>query len=363
MNLNYSDEQLMLQDQIAKFCSSDYPFDKREKIIEDNFGHSPEIWNQFAELGWLALPFSEKNGGLDFGPIELSILFEEFGKALMVEPYLSTVVMSGYLLDNSSVNCSELIEQIISGAVHVSTAYAEPASGYAYESPQTQLTNGLLNGSKSIVFNGKYAQHFIVTAMDGSNLKIALVDASAEGVSINSFRTFDGQTCSDVTFENVSVSDEAMLYVGEDAINALNNMIKYATLCVSAEAVGCMSEALKKTVEYTKERQQFGVPISSFQVLQHRMVEMFMEAEISKSLLVKTMLQINSNDEEAAKTLSSLKAQVGKSGKFVGQEAVQLHGGMGVSNEMSIGHYLKRMTSIDSQFGNRSYHVKKFMSL
>lgn len=363
MNLNYSDEQLMLQEQIAKFCSVDYTFDKREKIIANSSGHSIEIWNQFAELGWLALPFSEKNGGLDFGPIELSILFEEFGKALVVEPYLSTVVMSGYLLDNSSVDSSALIEEIISGTTQVSTAYVEANSGYDYMTPQTQILNGKLNGNKSIVLNAKYAKHFIVSASDNSEMVIAIVAADAAGVSFNSFRTFDGQSCGDVSFENVDISENAILFKGAEAIAALNEMINYATLCVSAEAVGCMSETVKKTVEYTKERQQFGVPISSFQVLQHRMVEMFMEAEISKSLLIKSMLQLNSKDPNALKTLSSLKAQIGKSGKFVGQEAVQLHGGMGVSNEMSIGHYLKRLTAIDSQFGNRSYHIKKFMHL
>ncbi|MEK9649843.1 MAG: acyl-CoA dehydrogenase family protein [Gammaproteobacteria bacterium] len=363
MNLNYSDEQLMLQEQIAKFCLSDYSFALREKIIAENSGHSIEIWNQFAELGWLALPFSEKNGGLDFGPIELSILFEEFGKALVVEPYLSSVVMSGYLLDHTSLDYSSLIQEIISGKTHVSTAFAEPNGGYEFLKPQTQLSKGKLNGSKSIVLNAKNSKYLIVTCHENSELKVVILEQAAKGVSINNFKTFDGQTCSDVSFENVSVDEDSVLFHGSDAEIALNQMFNYAILCVSAEAVGCMSEAVKKTVSYTKERQQFGVPISSFQVLQHRMVEMFMEAEISKSLLIKTMLQLNSKDPAGEKTLSSLKAQVGKSGKFVCQEAVQLHGGMGVSNEMSIGHYLKRITAIDSQFGNRSYHLKKFMTL
>ena len=190
-----------------------------------------------------------------------------------------------------------------------------------------------------------------------------LVDADTPGLSINSFSTIDGSNCGDLHFEDVSTENTVILLSGDDATQAIDKMLDLSILCICAEAIGGMFTSYTKTVQYTKEREQFGQPISNFQVLQHRMVEMFMETEIAKSLLMKAMMQLDANDKESSKTISALKAQVGKASRIVGQEAVQLHGGMGVSNEMSIGHYLKKFTAIDSMFGNRIFHLKRFTSL
>jgi alkylation response protein AidB-like acyl-CoA dehydrogenase len=362
MNLDYNDEQNMLREQIQKFCESEYDFYKREEIVKSSNDFDENVWNLFAEQGWLSMPFSEQSGGLGFGPIELSILFEEFGKALVIEPYLSTVVLSGTLLDKSTFSeKNDLIEQICTGSIHISLAYAEVDNGYDYLNPSTTLDSKfVLNGTKTLVLNGSNAEKIIVTCTNDDTLNIVVLDANTPGVSINSFSTVDGQSCSEISFENVKLDKSNIISTGNDAENLLKETINLATLCICAEAVGCMESCYYKTLEYTKGREQFGQPISGFQVLQHRMVDMFIESELAKSLLIKAMLEVNNRSDEMYKHVSALKSYVGKSGKLSAKEAVQLHGGMGVSEEMMIGHYLKKMISIDALFGNADYHLKTF---
>ena len=362
MNLDYNDEQNMLREQIQKFCESEYDFYKREEIVKSSNDFDENVWNLFAEQGWLSMPFSEQSGGLGFGPIELSILFEEFGKALVIEPYLSTVVLSGTLLDKSTFSeKNDLIEKICTGSIHISLAYAEVDNGYDYLNPSTTLDSKfVLNGTKTLVLNGSNAEKIIVTCTNDDTLNIVVLEANTSGVSINSFSTVDGQSCSEISFENVKLDKSNIIASGNDAENLLKETINLATLCICAEAVGCMESCYHKTLEYTKGREQFGQPISGFQVLQHRMVDMFIESELAKSLLIKAMLEVNNRSDEMYKHVSALKSYVGKSGKLSAKEAVQLHGGMGVSEEMMIGHYLKKMISIDALFGNADYHLKTF---
>ncbi len=338
-----------------------------EKNLVSDSGYSKDNWKQFAELGWLAVPFKEENGGFNFGPIELTVLFEEFGKALVVEPYLSSVVMGGTVLEGSNhPEKASIIEKIISGEHHVSVAYAEPNIGYNFLDCVTTVSKDAetfsLNGSKSLVLNAANANQYIVLATHENSPALVVIDADIKGLSVQSFKTLDGQTCGELTFENVSLTPESILALGNDAESLFNKMLDLSILCISAEAVGAMTSSYMKTVQYTKEREQFSQPISNFQVLQHRMVDMFIETELTKSLMIKATLQLDSDDPEAGNTISALKVQVGKAGRLVGQHAVQLHGGMGVSNEMSIGHYLKRFTAIDSMFGNTQYHINKYQT-
>ena len=364
MNLNYNDEQNMLREQIQKFCESDYDFYKREEVIKSDKDFDNNVWKLFADQGWLSMPFSEESGGLGFGPIELSILFEEFGKALVIEPYLASIVLSGTLIDKSSYNQkSELIENINSGNLHISLGYAEIDKGYDYLSPTTNLdSNYVLNGTKTLVLNGANAEKLLVTCVQDEVFKIVILDQNIEGVSVNSFSTVDGQSCSEISFENVKLDESTVVASGDEAINLLNETINLAVLCICAEAVGLMQSCYLKTLEYTKGREQFGQPISNFQVLQHRMVDMYIESELAKSLLIKAMLEVNNQSDEMYKHVSALKSYIGKYGKLSAKEAVQLHGGMGVSEEMMIGHYLKKMISIDALFGNADYNLKKFAS-
>ena len=360
MNLSYTEEQIMLREQIQKFCETEYDFYKREEVVKSDNDFDKNAWKLFAEQGWLSMSFSEESGGFGFGPIELSILFEEFGKTLVIEPYLANVVLAGSVLDKSNFSRKvELIEGISSGSMHVSLAYAEVAKSYEYLTPSTNLSNeNKLNGTKSLVLNGKNASRLIVSCIKNNEFHLLLVDPSAEGVSFNSFKTIDEQTCAEFTFENVNVDDEDVIASGEEASNLLVEVLNLATLCVSAEAVGCMLSCYQKTVQYTKEREQFDQPISNFQVLQHRMVDMFIDSELAKSLLFKAMLEVDSNSKDKFKHVSALKAHVGKFGKLSAQNAIQLHGGMGVSEEMMIGHYLKKMVAVDAMFGNADFHLK-----
>ena len=362
MNLNFSEEQVMLKETIQKFCDNDYDFYKREEVIKSENDFDLNTWNLFAEQGWLSMPFSEDSGGFGMGPIELSILFEEFGKALVIEPYLSTVVLSGTLIDNSSYeHKKDIIERICSGSLHISLAYAEAKNSYNYNLPSTSLSSDLLlNGTKNLVLNGGNANKLVVSCIHNEELALVIVNADKDGISMNTFPTVDGQSCAEITFENVSINSEDVIGTGDNAITLLNNSISLATLCVSAEAVGCMSSCYLKTVAYTKEREQFGQPISNFQVLQHRMIDMFIESELCRSLLIKAMLEVDSGSDDMHKHVSGLKAQIGKSGKFSAQQAVQLHGGMGVSDELMIGHYLKKLIVIDALFGNTDHHLKKY---
>ena len=354
----------MLREQIQKFCESEYDFYKREDIVKSSNDFDPNVWKLFADQGWLSMPFSEDSGGLGFGAIELSILFEEFGKALVIEPYLATVVLSGTLIDKSSYsNKKDIIDKICQGEKHISLAYAEVDKSYDYLTPNTSLdSDNILNGAKTLVLNASNADNLIVTCKKDNELNLVIMDSNTEGVSINSYSTVDGQSCSEISFENVKLDASNILSSGDEAESLIKETINLATLCISAEAVGLMESCYHKTLEYTKGREQFGQPISNFQVLQHRMVDMFIESELAKSLLIKAMLEVNNGSEEMYKHVSALKSYIGKSGKLSAKEAVQLHGGMGVSEELMIGHYLKKMISIDALFGNADYHLKTFSS-
>ena len=354
----------MLREQIQKFCESEYDFYKREDIVKSSNDFDPNVWKLFADQGWLSMPFSEDSGGLGFGAIELSILFEEFGKALVIEPYLATVVLSGTLIDKSSYsNKKDIIDKICQGEKHISLAYAEVDKSYDYLTPNTSLdSDNILNGAKTLVLNASNADNLIVTCKKDNELNLVIMDSSIDGISINSYSTVDGQSCSEISFENVKLDASNILSSGDEAESLIKETINLATLCISAEAVGLMESCYHKTLEYTKGREQFGQPISNFQVLQHRMVDMFIESELAKSLLIKAMLEVNNGSEEMYKHVSALKSYIGKSGKLSAKEAVQLHGGMGVSEELMIGHYLKKMISIDALFGNADYHLKTFSS-
>ena len=268
MNLNFSDEQNLLREQIQKFCNSDYDFYDRENFINTESGFDPEKWKLFAEQGWLAMPFSSESGGFDFGPIELSILFEEFGKFLVLEPYLSNVVLSGYILDNSSFDKkNDFISKLISGEEQISLAYMEQNRNYEFKDITCLLegTDSLtLNGTKNLVLNGSNADHYLVTVNHNEVTTIVLVSKDTDGLSINNFKTVDDRRISQLNFENVGINADQIVATGDEAEQLIKDAINYGTLCVSAEAVGCMESCYLKTVEYTKSREQFGQPIRTF---------------------------------------------------------------------------------------------------
>ena len=300
---------------------------------------------------------------------------EAFGKGLVVEPFLETIIMCGGLIDEHGTDQqkSSILESAIEGKMHLAMAYAEPQSRFNLSDVVTEAKKEgdsfVLNGYKSVVMNGPSANKLIVSArtsgaqLDENGITLFLIDGDAEGLNKTNYKTVDGRRASDLTIENVKVTKDDIIGQINDGFTLLDSSIDRAILAISAEAVGAMEVLYKTTVEYTKTREQFGTSIGKFQVLQHRMVDMFMEYEQCKSLLYMATMKQEEGSIDSKKAISGLKYQVGKAGKFIGQQAVQLHGGMGVTDELNVGHYFKRLTTIGTIFGNTDYHLKKYSSL
>ena len=376
MDFSFSDEQTLLQESVSRFITNDYGFESRQKHSRSDAGYSLENWQTFAELGWLGVPFSENHGGFGGGAVETMLMMEEFGKGLVVEPYLATVVACGSALNGfgSEDQKSSFIPEIIDGSKLWALAFAEPQGRFNLADLTTTATasNGsyLLSGHKSVVINGPNANFFIVSVRtsgeqrDETGISLFIIPSDAKGLSRRDYPTMDGQRASELILDNVELDEASRLGEEGQGLNILQQAIDFATLAIGSEAVGCMEVLYKDTVEYCKNREQFGQPIGKFQVLQHRMVDMFMEHEQSKSLMFMAAMRWDEGyGAEAQKAVSAFKVQVGKSGKFVGQSAVQLHGGMGMTDELNIGHYFKRLTIIDTMFGNVDHHLKRFGSL
>ncbi len=376
MDFSFSEEQSLLQDSVQRFIQNSYTFDARQKLLKTDDGFSRENWSAFAELGWLALPFTEESGGFGGTAVETMILMEEFGKGLVVEPYVSTVIMAGSVIEagGSAAHKEGALAEMMAGTKMASLAYVEPQARFNLaDVTTTAAADGdsyTINGFKGVVLGGPSADLLVVPARtsgeqkDESGITLFLVDASASGISKRDYPTIDGLQASEITFENVSVGADAVLGEVGNGLALLEIGINNGILAVGAEAVGAMEVLYKTTVEYCKTREQFGQPIGKFQVLQHRMVDMFMEHEQAKSLLYMAALRMSEDDEvEAKKAISALKVQIGKGGRFVGQNAIQLHGGMGMTDELNVGHYFKRITAIETLFGNVDHHLKKYANV
>ena len=371
MKFSLSEEQMMLQDSIEKFIENDYDFETRQEIAASDAGFSPDVWRIFAELGWTAVPFSEDDGGFDGGAIELMVMMQLFGRGLVVEPYLANIVLAGGILRRtaSPEQKQKWLHPIIAGELQATLAFVEPQGRYAIANIATVAAiNGdawRLNGRKGLVLNGGNAQLYVVPARSGGaqtdqdGITLFAVPADSDGITRHAYATVDGQQAAEVAFENVRVDAGAVLGDVGGGFAALDAVIDEATLAVCAEAVGIMQVLRDKTLEYSKNRVQFGVPIGSFQALQHRMVDMLTDCEQSISLLLWATMANASGSADAKRAISAIKYQVGTAGQKVGQEAVQIHGGMGVSWELDIAHYFKRLTVICQMFGNSDWHLDK----
>ncbi|MAF76159.1 MAG: pimeloyl-CoA dehydrogenase small subunit [Idiomarinaceae bacterium] len=365
MDFALTDIQEMLKDSASKFINNTYDFDARQKLSESEKGYSEEHWQLFAELGWLALPFEEQYDGLDGTAVELMVLMETLGKGLLLEPYLSTVVLSGNLIQRlgSESQKSEWLTAIAGGEKKVAFAGFETASQTDINTITTRAeVNGdgvKLSGKKPVVLHAQSADMLLVAAKaDDGEIGVYMVSPKDSGVSIAAYPTNDGGRAADVTLNNVTVSADARLGEGENAEAAINRVLADAVIAVSAEAVGLMEKMLSATVEYTRVRKQFDMPIARFQVLQHKMVDMFMEVEQARSMLYYGAISLSAdNGVDAAKAASMVKAKIGSASRIVGQTAVQLHGGMGVTEELDVGHMFKRLTMINTLFGSHDAHM------
>jgi alkylation response protein AidB-like acyl-CoA dehydrogenase len=371
MDLSLNEVQTMLADSVEKFISNDYDFEARQAYAASDPGFSADVWQTFAELGWTAVPFSEEDGGFDGGAMELTILMMEFGRGLVVEPYLANIVLAGGILRRTADASQKArwLQPIIAGELQATLAFVEPQARYNLNNVRTTARadggDWILDGSKGVVLNGNTADLLIIPARtagaqaDTDGITLFAVAAGSEGLSRRSYPTVDGHRAAEIMLEDVRVPADAVLGQPGAGYAALRAAADDATLAVCAEAVGIMQVMTDKTVEYTKSRVQFGVPIASFQALQHRMVDMLTACEQSYSLLLWAAMASADDTEEAAQAISAIKYQIGMAGQKVGQEAVQLHGAMGVTWELDIAHYFKRLTAIGQMFGNADWHLDK----
>jgi alkylation response protein AidB-like acyl-CoA dehydrogenase len=367
MDLSLSDEQKQLQDAAERFVRDKYAFENRRKIAATEKGWLAENWAQMAELGWLGMSFSEEDGGYGGGSIETMIVMEQFGKGLVLEPFLPTVVLGGGMIARagSKMQKEALLAPMIEGKKQFAFAWLERQSRYNLADVSLKAEKSgsgyTLSGHKGVVYNAASADNILVLARtaggarEEKGLTLFVVDGKAKGLTRRDYPTQDALRASELTFDKVSV--DGGFAVVEEAVDR-------AIVALCAEATGCMDAINAATLEYIKTRKQFGVPIGKFQVLQHRMVDCFTNAQEARSMTLMATLKIDDKDPIVRrKAASGAKVQIGKSGKFCGQSAVQMHGGMGVTDELSVSHYFKRLTMIDLMFGNQQHHLTRYSNL
>ena len=377
MDFELSDEQRQLQDSVARFVQDNYSFEQRRAIVATEAGYSEDHWKQMAELGWLGLALPEDHGGIGLGPVETMIMMEEFGKGLVAEPYMATVVLGAGAVvhGGSDAQKSAILPAVAEGNLKLALGFAERQSRYNLADVATTaapIRDGSfkLNGMKGVGFGAPSADKIIVSARtsggprDADGISLFVVDANQAGVSVRGYPTADGLRAGEVTLENVEVGQDALLGAMGAGLPVLEKVIDLAIAAIAAEATGAMSHLNDMTLEYIKTREQFGQPIGRFQVLQHRMVDMFIAHEEAKSMAMMAAMRVEEADAgERKKAMSAAKVQIGKSGRYVGQQAIQLHGGIGMTDEYAAGHYFKRLTMVDRTFGDVDFHLKRFSDL
>jgi pimeloyl-CoA dehydrogenase small subunit len=372
MNFDLSEEQQLLKDSVTRLLADRYGFEDRKAFQKSPEGWSRDLWRQYAEVGLLGVAFAEADGGYGGGPVETMLILEAFGKALVLEPYLATVVLAGGVLrrGGSEEQRAAIVPQIAAGEITLAFAHSERQSGFdLFDVGATARKDGaafVLNGEKSLVLNGDSADRLIVSARsagarrDRGGIGLFLVDAKAEGVARRGYPTQDGMRAAEITLTDVRVEPQNAIGEPEGALALIERVVDEAIAATSAEAVGAMSEALEMTVDYLKTRKQFGVPIGSFQALQHRASDMVVALEQARSMMMlATMMSAEENAGERRKAISAAKVQIGRSARFIGQQSIQLHGGIGMTMEYKLGHLFKRLTMIDIAFGDADYHLER----
>lgn len=370
MNFNLSEEQVMLQASAARFIDRQYSFQVRQRDVAKPEGFDRATWLQIAELGWLSVPISEAGGGFGGNAADTMVLMEQFGRGLFAAPYLATVLLFGGLVDlGASVNLKEnLLKSLVAGHVQGAFAYQERQSRHNMADIKTSATRSgdhfIISGEKTLVLNGAVADQLVLSVRtsgnqsDTSGISLFVIDAYAPGLHKTKYRLMDGQLVANIMFDQVSVAATSLL--GEEGRGhaLMSEVVNAAILALSGEALGIMDKLTDTTREYAKVRKQFGVPIATFQVLQHRMVDMFMACEQTRSLLYRAVCSLGSEDAE--RNLHALKVMIGRNGRLIGNESIQIHGGMGITDELDIGHYVKRLMILNTLFGDADYHQKKF---
>jgi alkylation response protein AidB-like acyl-CoA dehydrogenase len=372
MHFNLSAEQEMLRDGLSKFLAARYDLERSRAAAKTGAGWQPDIWRGFAEeLGILAAILPEAVGGSGGGAVEAMVIAEELGRALVIEPFIDTVVVAGGILQRARTDAARALLERIGQGTAVVALDAGDASG-SWESLSTKAVRKtspdeewVFTGSQAVVMSAPIATHLLIAAQMGETTALFLTEFDADnppaGMTVHSYRTIDDRRAADLVFDGLRLPAEALL--SEEAGPSLDRARDDGAAAVCAEAVGAMRKVLADTVDYCKQRQQFGVPIGSFQVLQHRMVDMYMELEQSVAATYLAVLNLDAEPKVRARAVSAAKATVGRAARFVGQNAVQLHGGMGMTEELAIGHYFKRLTACQYEFGSTDQHRTRYAQL
>lgn len=373
MNFTLSPEQQLLSDGLRKFLASRYALDKSRTAAKTGAGWQPEIWRGLAqELDILGATLPEDVGGIGGGPTELMVISEALGYALVVEPYVETaVVAAGLLLRAGGERATALLKSIVDGEAVVALAATESTSGEFWQDVSTTASRDadewVLTGAKIVAVSAPLATHLLITAQTSRGLSLFATEFDATtppaGVTVHVYRTIDDRRAADLEFDGLRLPGNALMGDDGQAWESLAKARDDGTAAVCAEAVGAMRKVLADTVEYCKQRQQFGVSISSFQVLQHRLVDMYMEVEQASAAVLLAILNLDADAATRARAVSAAKATIGRAAGFVGQNSVQLHGGMGMTEELAIGHYFKRLTAIQYEFGSTDYHIARYAEL
>jgi alkylation response protein AidB-like acyl-CoA dehydrogenase len=376
MDLSFTEEQTLLRASLAAFLADHYDFETRRKLVAADPGWRREIWRAFAtDLGILGAAMPAEAGGSGGGPVETLVIMEELGRALVVEPYLGAVVLAGGILKQADQpSARAALAEIVAGELIPAVAFAEPRGRYDWRRLNTTARRDgagwVLSGRKAVVTGAPWSTHLIVTARTGgarneaAGVSAFWVEKAASGVGTRDYETIDGGRASDITFETVRLPADALIGEEGQAWPLIEPAIDEATAAVCAEAVGVLTRAHEMTVAYTKERKQFGQPLSAFQVLRHRMVDMYIQLEQAVSMTRLAAVALADPDPAArARAVSGAKVQAGLACRLVGQQAIQLHGGMGMTDELAVGHYFKRATVIESQFGDTDHHLARFETL
>lgn len=371
MDFNLSKEQLLLRDGLTKFLSTRYDLEKSRSAAKTGIGWQPDIWRAFAdELGILGATLPEEHGGIGGGPVELMVITEALGRALVIEPYVDTVVVAGGLLRRAGgERATSLLESVVAGTAIVALAAGEAESGERWHDAATTAERAdggwILNGRKSVAMSAPLASHLLITARTPEGVSLFLVDLDSvgAGLTLTGYRTVDDRRAADLVLDGLLLDDDALLGGEGQALPSIEQARDEGAAAICSEAVGCMRKVLADTVDYCKQRQQFGVPIGSFQVLQHRMVDMHIELEQASAAVLLAVLHSDDEPEVRARSVSAAKATVGRAARFIGQQAVQLHGGMGMTEELAIGHYFKRLTAMQYEFGTTDHHIARYATL
>jgi pimeloyl-CoA dehydrogenase small subunit len=370
MDFELSDEQKLLKDSVESLLADRYGFEARKGYAQERDGFSRAMWTQYAELGLLALPFEEKYGGIGGSAVDTMLVMEAFGRALVLEPYVATVVLCGSLLrlGGNAKQRDIYLPKIADGEMTMAFAHSEPQARYTLSDVKTMARKDgdgyILDGAKTLVLHGDSADMFVVSARvngaqrDTAGLALFIIDANTNGITRRGYTTTDGQRAAELTLSNIRISADAALGKPGDTFPLIERVIDIAIAAQCAEAVGAMSVMHEMTIDYLKTRKQFGVPIGNFQVLQHRAAEMLIALEQARSMAM--LAAITAEDDDAAarrQAISAAKVQICNSGRLVGQQATQLHGGIGMTMEYAVGHYFKRVTAIAATFGDAAHHL------